>query len=342
MAVTKCWMPRPKPRYHARKHFFAAFKFLKDLGRPRVYPQFLKSLALRSPVLGQIVGERDRLRTELAIASEERERLRNEVATASKERDRLRKEIALASNEYDQLRHERDEAIAGRNKGYCHCCRQETTFEIKGDWLRDQYLCLTCFSIPRQRHIQYVLDTFFKGWEEKKIHESSPSNGLISKYCASYTASQYFSNIEAGSVVDGVSCENLESLTFPDATFDIFITQDVFEHIFNPDRAAKEINRVLKPGGAHVFTAPKHKGINKSYPRARMSGKQIEYIMEEMYHGNPVGDGRALVTWDYGDDFETLINSWSDATTTTYITRDRSLGIDAEFIEVFVTRKKEA
>lgn len=276
-----------------------------------MYPKILKSIALRSPVLGPLVIERDRLRGEVAKVSEER----------------------------DRLVREHNDAINLINSGYCHCCRQKTIFEIKGSWLRDQYLCPNCRSIPRQRHIQYVLDTYFKGWEDKNIHESSPSNELISRYCASYSSSQYFAGVEEGTFCNGVRCENLESLTFLDNTFDIFITQDVFEHIFHPDRAAREITRVLKPGGVHVFTAPKHKGLRRSYPRARLVGNQIEYLLEESYHGNPVGDGRALVTWDYGDDFEELMNSWSGATTTTYIIRDRSLGIDGEYLEVFVTRK---
>jgi hypothetical protein len=131
----------------------------------------------------------------------------------------------------------------------------------------------------------------------------------------------------------------LESLTFEDNTFDLFITQDVFEHIFNPNLAAQEIMRVLKPGGVHVFTAPKHKGLSKSHPRALLEDGKIKYLMEESYHGNPVGDGRALVTWDYGDDFEHLIFNWTKAATTTYVTRDRELGIDGEYLEVFVTRK---
>lgn len=225
------------------------------------------------------------------------------------------------------------------NSGYCHCCRRETTFQINGDWLRDQYICLNCYSIPRQRHIQYVLDQYFQSWETKSVHESSPSNDLISRYCSDYSSSQYFNEVEAGSLVNGVRCENLEALTFPDNAFELFITQDVFEHIFNPDRAAKEIMRVLKPGGAHVFTVPVYKQLANSVPRATLTGLGIEYLMDAVYHGNPVGDGKSLVTWDYGSDFEGMINKWSNASTTTYLTRDRSLGLDGEHLEVFVTRK---
>jgi SAM-dependent methyltransferase len=209
-------------------------------------------------------------------------------------------------------------------------------------WLRDNYVCLNCFSIPRQRHIQHILDSFFSGWESRAMHESSPSNNLLAQYCPSYTGSQYLPDTPIGTEKNGVRCENLEQLTFADGSFDCFVTQDVFEHIFNPNLAAREIMRVLRPGGIHIFTAPKHKGIHKSYQRARLVNNHIEHVMEEQYHGNPVGDGRALVTWDYGDDFEFLLAEWSQYPTTTFRTRDRSLGLDGEFLEVFVTRKPTA
>ncbi len=225
------------------------------------------------------------------------------------------------------------------NSGYCHCCRQETTFQSKESWLRDHYYCVNCHSIPRQRHIQYILDSFVPGWEALEIHESSPSNQFISQFCKGYSASQFFLDTPCGKTKNGMRCENLEQLTFPDDSFDLFITQDVFEHIFNPDVAAAEICRVLKPGGKHIFTAPKHKGLSRSRRRARLSQGKVENLLEEIYHGNPIGDGRSLVTWDYGDDFEFLLSRWTGCPTVTYVTRDRALGLDGEFIEVFVTQK---
>lgn len=225
------------------------------------------------------------------------------------------------------------------NLGYCHCCRADSIFEIRGDWLRDNYICANCHSIPRQRHIQHILDKHFPGWDDMEIHESSPSNNFISKYCISYTSSQYFDGVAQGSQHKGVRCENLEDLTFDDESFDIFITQDVLEHLFNPDKAVKEIMRVLKPGGTHIFTAPKNKNLRLSSPRARLENGKAIYLKEKEYHGNPVGDGKSLVTWDYGDDFEVLMSNWCPFPTATYITRDRNLGLDGEYLEVFVTRK---
>ena len=103
------------------------------------------------------------------------------------------------------------------------------------------------------------------------IHEGSPCIDFFAEKCPGYTRSFYFEDIPLGFTKDGERCEDLEQLTFPSATFDIFVTQDVLEHVFRPDLAVREIARVLKPGGIHVFTAPKHKNLLKSYPRAQQT-----------------------------------------------------------------------
>jgi SAM-dependent methyltransferase len=184
-----------------------------------------------------------------------------------------------------------------------------------------------------------ILDTYFPGWENASLHESSPSNDFLSRYSSAYSDSQFFEDAAPGTRVGGVRNENLEKMTFDDNTFDLFITQDVFEHVLNPQVAAKEILRVLKPGGAHIFTTPKHRTIEMSRTRVERVEGKIEDLFVPEFHGNPVGDGRSLVTWDYGRDFEELFTAWSGGTTVTYVTRDRSLGLEGEFLEVFVNRK---
>jgi SAM-dependent methyltransferase len=226
-----------------------------------------------------------------------------------------------------------------RTTGFCHCCRKPATFESHAEWLRDFFACLGCGSIPRQRHLQYILDTQFPGWEKTKIHESSPSNNFIAQYAEGYSASQLFQDIPLGQLRNNVRCEDLENLTFPSGSFDFFISQDVLEHVFRPDLAVKEIMRVLKPGGAHVFTAPKHWFLANTQRRAKLEGSEVVHLLPEEYHGNPVGDGRSLVTWDYGSDFEEKLAQWTGGQTTTYVTRDDSLGIDGRYLEVFVTKK---
>jgi SAM-dependent methyltransferase len=224
--------------------------------------------------------------------------------------------------------------------GYCHCCRSEVDFEGRLWWLRDHFMCTRCGSIPRQRHLMHVLDRLLPDWTSREVHESSPSAPYLAQLCSAYSSSQWLPGVAMGAVVEGIRCENLEAMTFPDGAFDVFVTQDVMEHVFDPGRAASEVMRVLRPGGLHVFTAPKHAGLGLSRARARIDGAgQVEYLDEALYHGNPVGDGRALVTWDYGADFEHLLNEWSGYPVATYVTRDRGLGLDGEYLEVFVMRK---
>lgn len=226
------------------------------------------------------------------------------------------------------------------NTGYCHCCRQNTTFTIYGDWLRDTYLCNKCESLPRQRALQHILDLYIANWTSLKIHESSPSNTLISDLCIHYSSSQYLEGVSLGTKKDNVLCENLEKLTFADETFDLVITQDVMEHVYSPKNALNSIMRVLKQGGVHVFTTPKHPGLLSSYPRIVRTDNGIKHLVEPSYHGNPVGDGRSLVTYDYGSDFEDLVSEWTGYSLQTYVTRDQSLGLDGEYLEVFVMKKR--
>jgi 2-polyprenyl-3-methyl-5-hydroxy-6-metoxy-1,4-benzoquinol methylase len=75
--------------------------------------------------------------------------------------------------------------------------------------------------------------------------------------CKDYSASQFFLDITSGQIhpISEYCCESLENLTFLDYSFDVCISLDVMEHIFDSEAAFKEIARVLKPGRAHIFTA---------------------------------------------------------------------------------------
>jgi SAM-dependent methyltransferase len=68
---------------------------------------------------------------------------------------------------------------------------------------------------------------------------------------------------------------------FPDHSFDSVITNQVFEHVFNPEDFMKEITRVLKPGGHLLLTVPfawdEHE---QPYDFARYSSFGISHILQ--------------------------------------------------------------
>lgn len=86
-------------------------------------------------------------------------------------------------------------------------------------------------------------------------------NGLITGYLANYG-----NTVSAVDVVDqrDLSFYNNynfllitdERLPFPDASFDMVISNHVIEHVDNHDQHVQEIQRVLKPGGICYFATP--------------------------------------------------------------------------------------
>lgn len=214
-------------------------------------------------------------------------------------------------------------------------------------WLRDHYLCSNCGSIPRERALMLVIERFYPNWREMIIHESSPvdrgASRRLAQECSQYVPTQFFPDEAPGSIVGNVRCESLEALTFEDETIDLHVTQDVMEHVLHPARVFSEIARTLRPGGAHVFTVPivnKHKS---SKTRAQMGNEgQISYIEPPIYHGNPISEDGSLVTVDWGFDICQQIFDSSGLFTHVVWIDDLSMGIRAEYIEVFTTIKPEA
>lgn len=232
----------------------------------------------------------------------------------------------------------------GYGRGYCELCARQTLFIADGDWYREHYKCRHCASIPRWRALFHVLEQRFPDWRQRQIHESSPSgraSSVIEQQCPHYSASHYYPNRAPGEQVGAFQNQDLEALTLADHSVDLFITQDVFEHLFNPQRAWQELARVLSPGGAHVFTIPYHPH-QASRPRARIVNGQIEHLLAAEYHGNPVSADGSLVVTDWGHDMIDIIRDCSGLETEIVDLRDQRLGIEGECLEIFISYKPRA
>jgi SAM-dependent methyltransferase len=240
------------------------------------------------------------------------------------------------------------EEVVFSNSGMCSTCDQETVFTARNAWFRDHYVCEKCGSIPRERALMKVIESYYPHWRDLKIHESSPcGRGASLKLRAGaqgYLATQFFPGLTLGvNHQSGWRNENLENQTFPDGSFDLVVTQDVFEHIFDPAKAFAEIARTLKPGGAHIFTVPIVNKQNPSKLRAFMrEDGEIEHVEEPQYHGNPVDPKGSLVTMDWGYDISEYILKTAQLYTTIVYIDDISSGIRAEYIEVLVSRKVQS
>ncbi len=90
-----------------------------------------------------------------------------------------------------------------------------------------------------------------------------------------------------------------------------------------------------------MFTVPWYHTLPKTLQRARINKEGIEYIEEPIYHGNPIDENGSLVTFDWGQDMIEYIYTHANMYTIVYLQKDRSLGLDAEFLHVFISKKHE-
>ena len=231
-----------------------------------------------------------------------------------------------------------------KSPGYCPTCKKRTRFGAKKPDFREHLKCAHCRSIARERALIEVIDKYMPDWKDRIVHESSPANRgasvRLQEDCPGYISSQYFEGVPSGEWVDGVRCENLESLSLDESSIDLHVTQDVLEHVFHPEKVFFEIARTLAPGGMHIFTVPLVNRWKPSECRAKLSDAgEIIYLKEAEYHGNPVGDGRSLVTFDWGYDICEFIFKSCGLFTHTVLIDDLSRGIHGENLEVLVTVK---
>lgn len=206
--------------------------------------------------------------------------------------------------------------------GTCAVCGEQTHFILKkpGFSLREA-ACASCGATQRNRDLAtgilraYGLDPDgslvgqLAGLASLDIFEAQADGPVhrVLERLPSYVCAEFLDGVTPGTTgTGGVRCENLERLTFPDATFDLVITQDVFEHIANPHTAFREITRVLKPGGHHIFTVPLHED-RATVTRARMVDGQPEYLLPPVHHGDPLRSSGSLVYTDFGDDLPDML-----------------------------------
>ncbi len=224
--------------------------------------------------------------------------------------------------------------------GWCPICEKPVTFREYGPWHRDELLCTTCGSIPRQRALVMVLGMVRPDWRRERIWELAPAGPASDKLrneCAQYLASHYWPDVPLGTTVSGVQCEDFERPTLADDSIDVIVSSDVLEHVIDVDAAHAQAARILSDGGVHVWTVPQSPALEISRRRVRRLPDGLEYLEPVEYHGDPVNEKGALVTYDWGVDLPERVAAASGLWTVVFRLESRMLGLLGEFLEVFVS-----
>ncbi len=163
---------------------------------------------------------------------------------------------------------------------------------------------MRCFSTFRHRAVGRVLQRLRVG-RSTHVYELSSRGALcrhLRRSFAQVTVSELFDGVPPGQLRDGVQCQDVQRLTYRDASFDLVTSTEVFEHVPDDRRAFAEVHRVLRPGGSLVFTVPLME-TKATLERARLEDGAVVHLTEPEYHGDRLrGRGRVLAFRTYGLD----------------------------------------
>ncbi|HKE48454.1 MAG TPA: class I SAM-dependent methyltransferase [Rhodanobacteraceae bacterium] len=132
-----------------------------------------------------------------------------------------------------------------------------------------------------------------------ELSARGPLVAYLRRKAKSVALSEYFADAEPGSMRNGVRCEDVQRLSYADASFDLVTHTEVLEHVPDDTRAFAELFRVLRPGGTMIFTVPLHRGYD-TIERARLVDGRVEHLLEPVYHLDPLRREGILAFRDYG------------------------------------------
>jgi GT2 family glycosyltransferase/ubiquinone/menaquinone biosynthesis C-methylase UbiE/glycosyltransferase involved in cell wall biosynthesis len=207
--------------------------------------------------------------------------------------------------------------------GCCAVCGSaQRLASPEGQNFRESFVCRNCFALGRTEALGRVMLSLLAadGAESlaelarrrppAQVHEFGFVGAIADTWRAQdwFSVSEFFDAVQPGEAgPNGVRCENLTSLTFADESFDLVISQDVMQHLPDPERAFAETARVLRPGGSHVFTIPLDQALPKSVARARLDPDGLTYLLPPVYRDDPVRAEGALVFTDFGRDLAAIL-----------------------------------
>ena len=140
---------------------------------------------------------------------------------------------------------------------------------------------------------------------------ASESTTLFSKrlraiFGGRFVGSEYLPTPEERAKHRKVRHEDVQALSFPNGSFDLYLSCDVMEHVPDIDKTLREARRILRPDGLLLGTVPFAYERDRSITRARLVDGAVEHLMPPEYHHNPVDPaGGSLVFeipgWDLMD-----------------------------------------
>jgi SAM-dependent methyltransferase len=108
--------------------------------------------------------------------------------------------------------------------------------------------------------------------------------------------SEYFPGAQPDEVIGGINNQDVQNLSFLDLSIDLITSNQVFEHVPNDIQGYAECYRVLKCGGALIFSVPLY-DIPKTEILAEIIDHKIIYYAKPEYHDSRTAGPKSALTF---------------------------------------------
>jgi SAM-dependent methyltransferase len=213
--------------------------------------------------------------------------------------------------------------ISDRYTDECAVCGTTQAFECADHRIRESYRCNSCKALLREREQARCILLSYADARTKSLADLAATAdfqklciyepGTIGSFrkflkpLSGYMQSDYYPEGKRQAAPKNIPHQDLQRLTFDSGSFDLVITSDIIEHVRRPIEAFREIARILKPGGMHIFTVPLQMPMpSKTIMRVDTAGDEDKHLLPEHYHGDGKG-GKSLVYNDFGADIVDML-----------------------------------
>ena len=139
-----------------------------------------------------------------------------------------------------------------KHKYDCPICGYHGPFMDKNNRLRAK--CPKCGELERARMAMLVVNQIY---DEKKASETDVLHISPENFLRKIFKKKYKSYISSDLYREDVDHQfDIQSIPYPDNTFDLVFASHVLEYVKNDRQAIKEIKRVLRPGGLAFLPVP--------------------------------------------------------------------------------------